>query len=78
MTAQQVLAFRNATPFKPFELLLSDGRAIEVQHPDFATVSEDDELIHVYELPDGIEVVDLLLVILLRTPVKFARRAKKR
>lgn len=78
MTATQVLAFRDATPFKPFELLLADGRAIAVQHPDFATVSEDEELIHIYELPDGVEVIDLMLVISVRTPVKFAIKKQSR
>ena len=29
----------NAVPFKPFSLVLADGRAFHVPHPDFLSVS---------------------------------------
>ncbi len=78
MTAEQVLWFQNAAPFKAFELLLADGRAIAIEHPDFATVSKEEQLIHVYELPDGEEVVDLMLVVSLRSPVKSGAAGRGR
>ena len=69
MTAEEVLRLQNATPFRPYDVLLSDGRALEIKHPDFLSVSEDEQLIRFYELPDGLEIVDLLLVVSLRVPV---------
>ena len=71
MTAEQVFRFQNAAPFKPFEILLADGRAIKIEHPDFISVSEEEQLVIVYELPEGIEIIDLLLVISLRSAAKL-------
>lgn len=35
MTLDEIRTFAKATPFKPFEVVLVDGRTFEVRHPDF-------------------------------------------
>ena len=70
MTAAEVLRFKNAAPFHPFEMLLADGRALAIPHPDFISVGEEDELVWLYDLVEGIESVDLMLVVSLRFPMQ--------
>lgn len=66
MTADQVLRLQNAAPFKPYWMRLADGRSISIQHPDFVSVSDDDEIISVDDDSGGVEIIDLALVISLR------------
>lgn len=35
MTLDEIRKFREKAPFEPFEILLVDGRAFAVPHPDF-------------------------------------------
>lgn len=72
MTAEQLLRFKDAAPFQPFEMLLADGRSLAVPHPDFISVSETDELVHLFGLSEGLETVDLMLVVSLRFPMREA------
>ena len=66
MTADQVLRLQNAAPFKPYWMRLADGRSIGIHHPDFVSVSDDDEIISVDDDSGGVEIIDLALVVSLR------------
>jgi hypothetical protein len=46
--------------------MLADGRELFVDHPDFATVSETDDSITVFDNAGGVEIVDLALVVSLQ------------
>ena len=72
MTAEELLRFKNAAPFQPFEMMLADGRALPVPHPDFIGVLEADELVQLYGLKEELETIDLLLVVSLRFPIRAA------
>jgi hypothetical protein len=61
MTIDQIRQFRNAIPFRPFEINLADGRAVAVEHPEFLAVTPMGRTIGV-AVDDVIEVIDLLLV----------------
>jgi hypothetical protein len=54
MTADQVLRLQNAAPFKPYWILLADGRSITVNHPDYVSVSGEDEIISVDDDSGGV------------------------
>jgi hypothetical protein len=56
---RQVLGQR---PFKTFVLHLADGRALEVPHPDFASISQSGRRVIVEKSDDSFEIVDVLLV----------------
>lgn len=53
-----------------------DGRAIHVDHPDFVTLFEEDELVWVEEASGSVEIIDLLLVVSLRYGGKVSRKSK--
>ena len=70
MTADAVLRFAKVAPFMPFEMLLADGRAVSIPHPDFISVTESEEMVYLYDTADGIETIDLMLVVSLRVPIR--------
>ena len=37
-----------------------------INHPDFVSISKKDDLVTVFDLSGGVEIVDLMLVVLLR------------
>jgi len=56
----------HAQPFRPFVIRLADGRAIPVQHPDFAAVAPNGRIMTVYQPDNSSNIVDVMLVIDLR------------
>ncbi len=69
MTINEFRAALNATPFKPFVIHLADGRAVPVEHPDFAMVTGAGRTAHISRSNDDwFTVIDLLLVSQLEVP----------
>jgi hypothetical protein len=66
VTAETVINRQNAVPFKSYWIMLADGRELFVDHPDFATVSEADDSITIFDNTGGVEIVDLALVVSLQ------------
>jgi hypothetical protein len=67
MTTEQLRAVHAARPFKPFEIHLADGRTLTVEHPEMLLQSQTGRTIAVARPDDAIEIVDLLLVVSLKT-----------
>jgi len=62
MTAEQLRAMREANPFRPFTIHLTDGRALAIPHRDFVSQSPGGRTIIVYRSDEAFSVVDLYLV----------------
>ncbi len=73
MTVDAVTRRQHAAPFQPYWLKLADGREILVDHPDFVSVSEEDDSVTIIDKADGVEIVDLALIVSLR----YGGRAQK-
>lgn len=58
----------NKTPFKPFDIRLSDGRKILIQHPDFVSVGG--SVVVVISLDDTIQEIDAFHIVSLDAPAK--------
>jgi hypothetical protein len=55
MTVRQLRLLLKEQPFKPFTLRLTDGRSLEVSHPDFLLLPQGDRnTTVVYARPDGL------------------------
>ena len=62
MTIEQLGTVYDAQPFRPFNLLMADGRSIPVQHRDFMMTVPRGRTIVVGE-PDGrLHILDLRMV----------------
>ena len=46
--------------------MLADGRGLIINHPDFVSISKKNDLVTVFDLSGGVQIVDLMLVVLLR------------
>jgi hypothetical protein len=71
MTATELRDVREANPFRPFTIHLTDGRSFYVPHRDFVSQSPTGRIIVVYRSDGGLSIVDLYLV----TDLEFATPA---
>ncbi len=63
MTIEALDRFLKARPFRPFSICLADGRTLPVPHPEFVAFNPKGRTAVVMDERDGVEVVDLLLVV---------------
>ena len=66
MTGEQIREVCISVPFRPFEMLLADGRNLLVEQPDLIEPVGDGRVVRLYGRPDVVEVIDLLLVVSVR------------
>lgn len=67
-----------AAPFRPFEIVLTSGRQVRVDHPEFMALSPDEDVVVVFE-PDGRLTIDVPLIISVKELKNGARpRRRKR
>jgi hypothetical protein len=62
MTIEQIRAFYEAQPFRPFIIHLADGREVPVNHREFIMAAPSGRTLSVYQPDDTLNVIDLLLV----------------
>jgi hypothetical protein len=67
---------QDTAPFVPYWMMLADGREIAIDHPDFASIPEQEESVTVYDFSGGVEVVDLTLVVPLQYGGRFTMKRK--
>ena len=56
----------HAAPFKPFDLVLTNGRTVPVKHPEFMALSPSGRTVVVFE-QDGHLAIDVPLIIATKT-----------
>ena len=66
-----------AAPFRPFDVVLTNGRSIPVNHPEFMALSPDEDVIVVFE-PDGHLTIDVPLIIAVKEHRNGARPRKRK
>ena len=66
MTIQELRKHHEARPFRSFDVLMADGRALHVAHPEFLSQSQSGRCVYISLPDDTHETVDLLLVTALR------------
>jgi hypothetical protein len=62
MTIEQMRNTLGASPFRPFTIHLADGRAYNVPHPEYLSMSPSGRTLIVYGEGDAFSILDLLLV----------------
>jgi hypothetical protein len=67
----------NAAPFKPFEIVLTNGRHVPVEHPEFMALSPTGRTIVVFE-PDGHLTIDVPLIIATKAFENGSGRARRK
>lgn len=58
MSARELLAIRNEVPFVPMRLVVTDGRAYDVKHPELLTVGKYASVIGVADKDEDFVLAD--------------------
>jgi hypothetical protein len=74
MTIEDIRKFRNAEPFRPFQLVLSDGRKLLVREPEKIGLSPNGRSLGVYAERDSLHFLEIDSIV----DVKPAPRATKK
>lgn len=76
-TNTQVRALTTASPFRPFQVRLADGRHFEVRHPENIAMSPNGRDMTVYDERGEMHLLEALLVIEL-TPIERPASARRK
>lgn len=76
MQSSQLTIFTNSRPFEAFRIFISDGRQLDVTHPEMLTIAEFAVAIWVFHAGGEIELIDGALITAMKTlgpvdPVTF-------
>jgi hypothetical protein len=77
MTFQEIRKLYFAAPFRPFEFILTTGRKVRVDHPEFMALSPDEDVVVVFEA-DGHLTIDVPLIVGLKEFRNGARPRKRK
>ena len=77
MTFQEIKNPYHEAPFRPFEFVLTSGRKVRVDHPEFMALSPDEDVVVVFE-PDGHLTIDVPLIVGLKEFRNGARPRKRK
>ena len=77
MTFEEIKKLYHAAPFRPFEIVLTNGRHVRVDHREFMALSPDEDVVVVFEA-DGHLTIDVPLIIGLKELRNGARQRKRK
>ncbi len=79
MNAQEIRNLYEATPFQPFEVILPNGSAVLVDHPEFMSFSRDFRTVYISKLNGGAHHIDVKLITALNfPPSRSGKRSNKK
>ncbi len=77
MDPNQLRELYSAAPFRPFEILLTNGARVLVDHPEFMSFTRDYRTVHVSDVDGTGKRIDVKLIIALNE-LKNGSRPRKR
>ena len=77
VTFEEIRKLYYAAPFRPFEIILTNGRHVRVDHSEFMALSPDEDVIVVFE-SDGHLTIDVPLIIGVKELRNGARPRKRK
>jgi hypothetical protein len=77
MNVDELRELYSAAPFQPFEIVLTNGARVQVDHPEFMSFSQDYRTVHVHERSGTTRRLDIKLITEL-TELKNGARPRKR
>ena len=78
MNVNEIRELYSAVPFEPFELVLTNGARLFVDHPEFMSFSCDYRTVHVHELNGGTQRPDVKMIVSLNEMANGARARKRK
>ena len=80
MNITDIKELYRATPFEPFELVLTNGTTVKIVHPEFISFAPSNRTVHVWEPTGGGKRIDVKLIIALNElpPAPGKRKNRKK
>lgn len=78
MNVKEIRQLYSAAPFQPFEIVLTNGKSVRVDHPEFMSFSPDYRTVHVYEIRGEGQRIDVKMIIALNELRNGARPRKRK
>ena len=78
MNVDELRELYSAAPFQPFEIALTNGARVQVDHPEFMSFSQDYRTVHVHERSGTTRRLDIKLITELTEPKNGARPRKRK
>ncbi len=78
MNVKEIRELYSAAPFEPFEIVLTNGARLLVDHPDFISFSRDYGTVHVHELDGSTKRIDVKMIVALNEMANGARTRKRK
>jgi hypothetical protein len=75
MTTEEIRRLHSEQPFKPFRILVADGRQYDVHHPESLAMAGKGRLIAI-GMADHFVTLDLLLVTGIDRPIPRSKRGR--
>ena len=76
MVFAEISKLYHAAPFRPFDIILTTGPQVRVDHPEFMALSPDEDVVVVFEA-DGHLTIDVPLIVGLKEFRNGARKRKR-
>jgi hypothetical protein len=78
MNVQELREPYAAAPFQPFEIVLTNGARVPVDHPEFMSFSQDYRTVHVHDRDGTTRRLDIKLITKLSEPKNGAGPRKRK
>ena len=78
VNVNEIRELYSAVRFEPFELVLTNGARLLVDHPEFMSFSRDYRTAHVHELNGGTKRLDVKMIVVLNEMANGARTRKRK
>ncbi|PZR75401.1 MAG: hypothetical protein DLM52_07800 [Chthoniobacterales bacterium] len=78
MSVKEIRELYSAAPFKPFEVVVTNGIRLYVPHPEFMMFSQDFRTVYISRPEGGSDRVDVKLIVAIDDSPKGVRRRKRK
>jgi hypothetical protein len=78
VNVNEIRELYSAVAFEPFELVLTNGARLLVDHPEFMSFSRDYRTVDVHELNGSTKRIDVKLIVALNVMANGARTRKRK
>ena len=79
MNVKEIRELSTAAPFRPFELVLTNGTTVQIAHPEFMMFSPDYRTVHAVDARDGVaKRIEAKMIIALNELKNGARQRKRK
>jgi hypothetical protein len=78
VNVNEIRELYSAVPFEPFELVLTNGARLLVDHPEFMSFSRDYRTVRVHELKGSTKRVAVKMIVALNEMANGARTRKRK